>query len=100
MTKAKRLEMRKKQYEDVIENSEPFWFVRCTTKYYKRVLCCACLFYIAMIVVCVSFNLLNLAEIMDEDFEVAGSEASNAEKMSLRWTPERLRPFINITDAM
>jgi hypothetical protein len=55
-----------------------------------------------MIGLCVGLHLLNLAEVSDVDFWIAGSRASNGLKMtsSQRWEPWRLEAFINQTDAL
>ena len=95
--KLEKVKARRAQFDDVIENSAPFWFVVCTTRYHKRVLAGACLFYLLMIGLCVGLQLLNLAEVSDADFWIAGSRASNGVKMasSGRWEPWRLEPFID-----
>jgi hypothetical protein len=57
--------MRQKQYEDILEHSTPFWFVRFTTQHYRKVLCVALTFYTLMTYFCVTLGLVSLAEVRD-----------------------------------
>ena len=58
----------RKQYEDIIINSQPFWYIRLLTRHYCKMLICAYFFYFLAAYACVTLGLVELDALRNEDF--------------------------------
>lgn len=57
-------------------------------------------FYIIMAALCVELELIDLADISDHDFQIAGTRASNQVKTTDVMGAEHLVQTIEVTDEM
>ena len=58
----------RKEYEDVVKNTRPFWFVKFTADHYKKIIiaelvCCAIVCFLIY-----AFGLVHMSELHSEDF--------------------------------
>lgn len=58
----------RKQYEDIVINSQPFWYIRMVTRHYCKMLCCAFSFYFLAAYICVMLGLVELNALRNDDF--------------------------------
>ena len=64
----------RKQYEDVVKNSRPFWYIKLITLHPKKLLCGLFALYFAATLLTVELGLLDLGTMQNEDFFIASDK--------------------------
>lgn len=60
--------LKRKQYEDIVENTQPFWYIRMITNHYCKLLCGLFFLYMIAAYACVELGLMTLDLMQNEDF--------------------------------